>query len=120
MYTCYVLTNETINKLKKIFKQHYPDFIGHHITVEYGVSKNHPLPLETDDIYVIGEASEGGVQALLVSIDGTIERSDGSLYHITWSIDRSKGKRPVDSNSIIKKAKRVEPIKIEATPQLLN
>lgn len=120
MYTAYVLTDKSINKLKELFNQDYPDFIGHHITVEFGVTKGHPLPPETDDIVVIGLVSEDGVQAFLVAIDGNVERSDGSLYHITWSIDKSKGKRPVDSNKIIKKAKSVQPVKIKAKPELLK
>lgn len=120
MYTAYVLTEQSVNKLKGLFNQDYPDFIGHHITVEFGVLKDHPLPPETDDIVVIGLASENGVQAFVVAIDGSVERSDGSLYHITWSIDKSKGKRPVDSNGIIRKAKSVQPIKIKAKPELLK
>lgn len=54
MYTAYVLTDKTINKLKELFNQDYPDFIGHHITVDFGVLKDHPLPPETDDIVVMG------------------------------------------------------------------
>lgn len=120
MYTAYVLKDKSIEKLKELFNQDYPDFIGHHITVNFGVQANAEIPPETDDIYVIGVASQDGVQALLVSIDGNVERPNGGLYHVTWSIDKSKGKKPVDSNKIIHRAKTVAPIKIKATPELLR
>ena len=123
MYTAYVLINKSINKLKELFNQDYPDFIGHHITVEFGVDKSHPIPPETDDVVVIGVASYDGVQALLVAVNGVVERSDGSFYHITWSLDKAKGKKPVDSNKIIKDAQNVRfvsPIKIKTKPEILE
>ena len=120
MYTAYKLTDETIDLLKSYFNIIYADFIGHHITVKFGVSSNEPLPTFTDDIFVIGEACHDNVQALAVSIDGNMYREDGRIYHITWSIDRSKGKKPVDSNKIIHLAQRIAPIKIKAIPVILG
>jgi len=119
MYTAYMLTEETITTLKSAFQTVFPDFIGHHITVRFGVSNSEPIPQFVDKIHVVGEAIHDGVQALLVSIDGNTIRGDGGSYHITWSIDRSKGKKPVDSNRIIQLARMVAPIKIEAIPALL-
>jgi hypothetical protein len=120
MYIAYVLSNNSLNKLKQVINQDYPDLIAHHITYKFGVKPTEAIPPETDEIYVIGVASQDGVQALLVSINGQVERSDGSLYHITWSIDKSAGKKPVDSNKIIHRAKMISPIKIEAYPKLLK
>jgi len=40
----------------------------------------------------------------LVELNGSTRRSDGRLYHITWSLDRSKGKKPFHTNDIIHKA----------------
>ena len=37
----------------------------------------------------------------LFRIDGTCDRPDGSIYHITWSIDRARGRKPVESNDVI-------------------
>lgn len=120
MYIAYVLSKESIEHLKTIIKQDYPDLIAHHITYKFGVKPSEPLPPESDEIYVIGHVSQDGVQALLVCIDGEVDRSDGSLYHITWSIDRSRGKKPVDSNKIIHRARQIAPIKIKAYPKILN
>jgi len=120
MYTAYQLTDDTVNKLKSHFNIKYADFIGHHITVKFGVTHNEQLPMFTDDIFVIGEACHDNVQALLVSINGNTNRPSGGVYHITWSIDRSKGKKPVDSNKIIHLAQRIAPIKIKAIPVILG
>ena len=60
-----------------------------------------PLPSEKSG-EVVGEIDdEAGVQALVVRVGDTTNRSDGSTYHITWSIDRSRGRRAVESNTVI-------------------
>ena len=51
---------------------------------------------------IVGQADDGrGVQAHVVRIGGTTKRPDGSTYHITWSLDRSRGRKPVESNDVI-------------------
>src|SRR3546814_9902597 len=49
-----------------------------------------------------------GLQALIVSIDGSTDRPDGSTYHITWSLDRSRGRKAVQSNDVIAERGRSE------------
>ena len=50
-----------------------------------------------------GRADDGdGVEAMVVEIDGTTDRPDGSTYHITWSLDRAKGRRAGESNDVIR------------------
>jgi hypothetical protein len=49
-----------------------------------------------------------------------VDRPDGSVYHITWSLQN--GYKPVDSNKVIKKygyEYLVEPISIETIPQVV-
>lgn len=97
----------------------FPDVIADHVTLRTGTDHRTPLPLETRG-EVVGEIDDGaGVQALVVRIGGTTGRSDGSTYHLTWSLDRAKGRRAVESNIVI--AKRgwrplVEPIAIRLKP----
>ncbi len=51
----------------------------------------------------IGEADDGaGVPAMVVRIDGTTDRPDGSTFHITWSLDKGRGRRAVQSNDVIR------------------
>lgn len=121
-YIALVLDDQTRAKLIKHFPPKFKDFIGHHITMEFGVSKNTELPDQPRDIKVVGYASDDSLEALVVSVDGKIKRPDGSIYHITWSLDRSKGRKPKDSNQLLTKGyKKIDnPININANIQLLR
>lgn len=96
----------------------YPDVIAHHITSELGSYDDLEQPPEVS-AEIIGFVDDGeGVQALVVRVNGTTERPIGGKYHITWSLDRSKGFKPVDSNRVIQQMKVIPfsvvlPIKVE-------
>ena len=47
------------------------------------------------------DARRFGSGALVVRINGAVERPDRGAYHITWSLDRARGRRPVESNDVI-------------------
>jgi len=121
MYTAYVLTNEAREKLAEKFPPKYEKFVGHHVTVQFGV----PAGTEAPDpaiVRVIGRADSGdGLEALVVSVDGTQERPDGKTYHVTWSLDPGKYK-PVDSNNLVSSARFAlsMPITVETVPQVLS
>jgi hypothetical protein len=88
-------------RLLERFRPLFPDVVADHVTLRTGTDASTPLPLETSG-QVVGEIDDGtGVQALVVRIGGTTDRSDGSTYHITWSLDRGRGRRPVESNAVI-------------------
>jgi len=73
-----------------------------HVTLAARVGAGAPLPGETEG-RIVGRADDGaGVEAMVVEIAGTTDRPDGSTYHITWSLDRAKGRRPVESNEVIR------------------
>jgi hypothetical protein len=123
MYTAYVLTDASRDALLEKFPPLYSKVIGHHVTVEFGVPEDTEVPEEAD-LKVIGEADSGdGLQALVVSVNGTIRRPDGGTYHITWSLEPDRYK-PVDSNTLIadydKRWKIKLPTPVEAEPQLLK
>ena len=89
------------NKLLTIFPPRYPDVIAHHVTLKANVGPEHPLPKATD-AEIVGEADDGaGVQALVVRIGRTTDRPGGGTYHITWSLDRAKGRKAAQSNDVI-------------------
>ena len=59
---------------------------------------------------IVGRSDDGrGVEAMVVQIDGSTGRPDGSTYHITWSLQ--PGRKAVESNDVIAKSgwKPVEP-----------
>jgi hypothetical protein len=116
-YTGWLLPDNERSKLLALFNPNYPDVIAHHITDKSGVKSNWPLPVETTGI-VVGIADNGeSLQALVVSINGSVNRPDGSFYHITWSLDRSNGMKPVMSNDLLKQGwDSVPPISISITP----
>ena len=43
---------------------------------------------------------ESSLEALVVELDGTTERPDGSTYHITWSL--GPGRKARESNDVLR------------------
>jgi hypothetical protein len=101
-YIAFEIDNASRSILATRFPPMFSDFIGHHVTYEFGVSYDTPLP-SYNSMEVVGYALDNdGLEALVVAIDGSTDRLDGSTYHITWSLDRSAGFKPVDSNRVIR------------------
>lgn len=121
MYTAYKLTQKSRQKLAYLYPPKYPEFIGHHITEKFGVGPDEPAPDEPVLIQVVGYIDNGeGVEGFLVEIDGESDRPSGGKYHITWSIDRSKGFKPVNTNDYVNQAEEVRPVTIHAEPVVLK
>ena len=100
--TGWLLDAKQRDHLLKQFPPAYPDVVAHHVTLKSGTDENTPLPKDmSGDIVGIADDRKG-VQALVVRIGGTTQRFDGSHYHITWSLDRKRGRKPVESNDVIK------------------
>lgn len=98
-YVGWLLPQQERQRLLKIFPPLFARTIAHHVTLAVGVSDQYPLPKPTAGI-IVGEAVDpSGVQALVVSIGGTVNRPGGGIYHITWSL--AEGRKPVESNSVI-------------------
>ena len=117
MYNGYGIEAGSRQKLLTLYPPKYPNVIGHHITEKFGV-RNGEVPPQPETVLVVGYINNGDdVEGFVVEIDGTTRRSDGSTYHITWSIDRSKGAKPVHTNNYTKDAvplKRPIEIDVEA------
>jgi len=122
MYTAYLLEKESREYLLKMFPPKYGHFLGHHITVEFGVTEDHPLPKEAD-IHILSHVDSGdGIECFLVSINDSVKRPDGGFYHLTWSLKPERYK-PVDSNRLLKHwlGRGVDiPILVRGEPQLLR
>lgn len=119
-YTGYSLNDVSRSMLKVLFPPSHDRFIGEHITEVFGVGDNAKLPKPPNDVKVIGYYRNNLVEFFTVSIDGKTDRPNGGKYHITWSINESKGAKPVDSNKYIELAEKIDPIPIEATPKLFK
>ncbi len=117
VFHIFELATDSRAKLLERFPPKFPEFIGHHITYAVKVPISDPLP-EASKFRVIGYAiDEEGLECLVVEVDGTTVRPDGKTFHITWSLDRQAGFKPVDSNTVIaeKGFEKIEnPINISA------
>jgi len=107
------------NRLLEKFPPIFDNVVAHHITLEYDVSKDIELPEQIYGI-IVGHAHDENIEALVVSIDGTITRPDGSFFHITWSM--GDGAKAVQSNKLIKDYgfETVAPIMIDLIPELMR
>ena len=115
-YIAFELDKKSRSKLMSIFPPKYPDVIAHHITYKFGVSSNDKIPSNPESNAVIGYIDDGdGLEALVDQVNGKTTRPDGKIYHITWSLDREKGKKPVHSNNLLmsKEYEPIDPINID-------
>lgn len=117
----YVISHIDRTRLAQQFPPKFPEFIGHHITYMMGWPMNDPAP-EFNDIKVVGYACDDtGIEALVVEMNGSIERPDGKIFHITWSLDREAGFKPVNSNDLLARGwdRIANPINIHASANFI-
>jgi hypothetical protein len=90
---------EQRRELLQQFPPCYPNVDADHVTLRTRVAEDALLPEETVG-EIVGRADDGkGVEALVVAIAGTFERPDGSVYHITWSLE--PGREARESNDVL-------------------
>jgi hypothetical protein len=95
----WLLAGNDREKLLRQFPPKYGNVVAHHVTLKTD-AEDEPLPPEVE-ARLVGRADDGkGVEALIVAIDGTTDRPDGSTYHITWSL--GEGRRARESNDVLK------------------
>jgi hypothetical protein len=92
----------------------YDEPVADHVTLEVG-GKQLPGEVRAE---IVGRTDDGkGVEAMVVTIDGTTDRPDGSTYHITWSL--GAGRRAKESNDVLRERGWEEldhPIPVTLTP----
>lgn len=98
------------------FAPRYERVVADHVTLRPGVDASSALPPASTGV-IVGRSDDGqGVEAMVVQVDGSVVRPDGSTYHITWSL--ADGRRPVESNDVIAKH-RWEPLDAPVPVQLV-
>jgi hypothetical protein len=75
----------------------YAQVVADHVTLEVG---GKDVPGEVKAAIVGRTDDDSGVEAMVVTIDGSVDRPDGSTYHITWSLE--PGRRARESNDVLK------------------
>lgn len=118
-YSAYVLYPTSRAGLARLYPPKYRNFVGDHITERFGNDATEPE--QPNHIEVVGYADSGdGLEAFVVSVDGTVNRPDGEIYHITWSLDNTKY-APKDSKDLVKQGwEKIDPIMIQASAALLE
>lgn len=83
------------------FPPKFDDVIADHVTLAARTASKAELPGEVR-AEIVGRIDDGeGVEAMVVSVEGSTDRPDGSTYHVTWSLDKAKGRRAKESNDVI-------------------
>jgi hypothetical protein len=95
------LDRDQRDELLKRFPPRYADVMADHVTLRTNAGQDElPDPV---DAAIIGRADDGdSLECMVATIDGTFDRPDGSTFHITWSIDRSKGREARESNDLLR------------------
>jgi hypothetical protein len=112
----WLLAEHDREKLLRQFPPKYERTVAHHVTL-MTEAEQEPLPPGVMAQLVGRTDDESGVQAMVVAIDGTTDRPDGSTYHITWSL--GEGRRAGESNDVLKERgweKLDHPIPINVKP----
>lgn len=104
-------------RLLQRFAPKYEQVVADHVTLRPGATPDTPLPGNVE-AQVIGRADDGeSLECLVVELDGTTDRPDGSTYHITWSLGPER--RAVESNDVLRDRgwqSFQDPIPIELVP----
>jgi hypothetical protein len=98
--TGWKLPRDERERLLREFQPKYENVLADHVTLRVGATPATPLPRKPP-ARVIGHADDGqSLECLVVELDGTTDRPDGSTYHITWSLGR--GRKARESNDVLR------------------
>ena len=112
----WLLAEDDREKLLQLFPPKFEKTVAHHVTLKSEAERD-PLPNDVKAEVVGRTDDESGVEAMIVAIDGTTGRPDGSTYHITWSL--GDGRRARESNDVIRERgwqKLDQPIPVRLQP----
>ena len=82
------------------FPPKYENAVADHVTLRTGATSKAPLPRKPE-ARIVGRADDGkSLECMVVELDGTTGRPDGSTYHITWSL--GPGRKARESNDVLR------------------
>lgn len=98
--TGWKLRREEREQLLQHFRPKYENVIADHVTFRTGATPETPLPRKPE-ARIVGRADDGhSLECLVVELDGTTDRPDGSTYHLTWSL--GPGRKARESNDVLR------------------
>jgi hypothetical protein len=108
-YLAFVLSEKSRDRLLTLIRPAHPDIIAHHITLAFNKTNEEYEAIVKDLkgqlVRVIGIVADNKADALVCCFNDQAIRKDGGTYHITFSINKAKGVKPVYSNELIKTQK---------------
>jgi hypothetical protein len=98
--TGWKLPRDERKQLLQRFHPKYENVIADHVTLRTGATPQTPLPPKVR-ARIVGRADDfRSLECLVVELDGTTDRPDGSTYHITWSLGPRRKAR--ESNDVLR------------------
>ena len=98
--TGWKLPRDERTALLQRFRPRYAEVDADHVTLRVGATAQTPLPRKPE-ARIVGRADDGtSLECLVVELDGTTDRPDGSTYHITWSL--GPGRKARESNDVLR------------------
>lgn len=119
-YTGYLISKLSRKQVRSMYPEKYNQFVGHHITHQFGVYENEAIMPEDSIVRLIGYAdSRDGIECFVAEVNGTTVRPDGGTYHLTWSFDPQSGYKPKHSNDLLRRGEweNIDPINIDTETQ---
>lgn len=115
--TGWKLARDDRDMLLATFPPEYENVVADHVTLHAGATAGTPLPRAVE-ASVVGQADDGkSLECLVVAIDGSTDRPDGSTYHISWSLGPTR--KAKESNDVLRDLgwERIDrPISIQLEP----
>jgi hypothetical protein len=115
--TGWKLPRDEREQLLRRFPPRYENVIADHVTLRVGATASTPVPAKPE-ARIVGRADDGrSLECLVVELDGTTDRPDGSTYHITWSLGQDR--RAIESNDVLREQgweRLPAPISVELEP----
>lgn len=88
------------DRLLHQFPPRYENVVADHVTLRTAAAPDDQLP-SRPVAQVVGRADDGdSLECLVVSLDDTTDRPDGSTFHITWSLGPRR--RAKESNDVLR------------------
>ena len=98
--TGWKLSRDQRDLLLERFPPQYENVVADHVTLNAQADEDTPLPREVE-AEIIGRADDGSsLECMVVKVDGTTERPDGSVFHITWSLGPAR--KAKESNDVLR------------------
>ncbi len=118
MYNGWLLSDRDRTSLLTRFEPRFPDIIAHHTTRSMGGDSIPDMVVAKIVGYAVDPA---GIECLVVELDGSTTRPDDKTFHITWSIDRAAGFKPMHSNKLLVGGfDSIDPIPVNMRPFRTN